>query len=55
MTDKIQQLRRQYTEAYMRLFKYINDRDPLMLREFIATDPLYNYTQEEVFAEEEEE
>ena len=55
MTERLQQVQRKYTEAYMRLFKFINDRDPLILKEFIATDPLYNYTQEEVFAEEEDE
>ena len=54
MTERLQQLRRKYTEAYIRLFKFINDRDPLILKEFIATDPLYNYTQEELFASEDE-
>jgi hypothetical protein len=46
MTERLQELRRKYTEAYMRLFKYIKDRDPLMLREFIATDELYQGEQE---------
>ena len=55
MTERLQQLRRKYTEAYLRLCRFIIDRDPLLLKEFIATDPLYNYTQEEVFAEEENE
>ena len=41
MTERQQELRHKYSEAYMRLFKFINDRDPLMLKEFIATDELY--------------
>ena len=47
MTKRLHKLRRKYTDAYMRLFKFINDRDPLMLKEFIATDPLYNYEGED--------
>lgn len=35
-----------YTEAYMRLFKFINDRDPLLIREFMDQDELYQGEQE---------
>lgn len=46
MTETLQELRRKYTEAYMRLFKFINDRDPLLIREFMDQDELYQGEQE---------
>ena len=46
MTERLQELRAQYTSAYMRLFKFINERDPSMLREFINQDELYQGEQE---------
>jgi hypothetical protein len=47
MTKRLQDLRETYTEAYLRLFTFINDRDPLMLREFINQDELYQREEEE--------
>lgn len=42
MTSTLQE----YAEAYERLFAFINDRDPLLLREFINQDELYQGEQE---------
>ena len=42
MTNVLQE----YADAYDRLFKFINDRDPLMLREFINQDELYQGEEE---------
>ena len=46
MTNILQELQ-EYTEAYMRLFAFVNERDPFLLNEFIANDKLYNNLREE--------
>ena len=40
MTSILQELQ-EYADAYDRLFAFINDRDPFLLSEFIATDEMY--------------
>ena len=47
MRKRLQELRAEYTEAYLRLFAFVNERDPLMLREFINQDELYQGEKEE--------
>ena len=46
MTERLQELHAELTSAYARLFAFINEREPLMLREFINQDELYQEEQE---------
>ena len=54
MTDRLEkifdrhlELIHKYSTAYQRLRDFINERDPLMLREFINQDELYQGEEEE--------